>query len=69
MLLASTVNFIKYKSHFSLMVLFLSIFVLANHSIVYLFGRVQPRYLIYRLILLVFIFIIFNILIEKKVLK
>ena len=41
------VHFIKYKTQFSLVVLFFSSFALANHSIVYLFGRVQPRYLIY----------------------
>ena len=69
MLLAAMINFIKYKTQFPLLVLFLSTFVLANHSVVYLFGRVQPRYLIYTdFILLIFIFIIFNIFIQKKVL-
>lgn len=54
------INFIKYKTHFSLVVLFFSSFALANHSIVYLFGRVQPRYLIYSdFALLVIIFLIF----------
>ena len=67
MLLASLINFIKHKSHFSLLVLFLSTFALANHSIVYLFGRVQPRYFIYTdFILLIFIFLTFSILLKKK---
>ena len=67
MLLASLINFIKHKSHFSLLVLFLSTFALANHSIVYLFGRVQPRYFIYTdFILLIFIFLTFSILLNKK---
>jgi hypothetical protein len=67
MLLASLINFIKHKSRFSLIVIFLSSFALANHSIVYLFGRVQPRYFIYTdFILLIFIFLTFSILLNKK---
>ena len=67
MMLAALIGFIKYKSQFSLFVLFLSTFALANHSIVYLFGRVQPRYFIYSdFILLIFIFITFTILLKTK---
>ena len=67
MMLAALIGFIKYKSQFSLFVLFLSTFALANHSIVYLFGRVQPRYFIYSdFILLIFIFITFTILLKKQ---
>jgi hypothetical protein len=67
MLIASFINFLKYKSNFSIIVMFLSSFSLANHSVIYLFGRVQPRYFIYSdFILLVFIFISFSILIIKN---
>lgn len=67
MLIAALTNFIKYKSQLSLVVLFLSLFTLANHSIVYIFGRVQPRYLIYSdFILIVFIFILLSIFLQKK---
>lgn len=67
MLMAALTSFIKYKSQFNLVVLFLSTFTLANHSIVYFFGRIQPRYLIYTdFILLVFIFISFSIFLQKK---
>ena len=67
MLIASLTNFIKYKSQLNLVVLFLSLFTLANHSMVYIFGRVQPRYFIYTdLILLIFIFILFGIFLKKK---
>jgi hypothetical protein len=67
MLLASLINFIKYKTNFSLLVIFLSSFSIGNHSMVYLFGRVQPRYFIYTdFILLIFILIIFNIFLQKK---
>ena len=67
MSLASLIAFIKFRSKFSLIVLFLSAFTLANHSVVYLFGRVQPRYLIYSdFIILIFIFIVFTILLQKK---
>ena len=67
-MLAAFPNFLKQKSNFSLFVLFLSAFTLANHSIVYLFGRVQPRYLIYTdFILLIFIFIFFYIFLQKKI--
>ena len=60
-------NFIKYKSKDSLLILFLSTFALANHSVVYLFGRVQPRYLIYTdFVILVFIFITFIIFLKKQ---
>lgn len=64
--LAALISFFKKKSKFSLLSIFLSTFVLTNHSVVYLFGRVQPRYFIYTdLILLVFIFISFSILLKK----
>ena len=67
MMLASLISFIKYKSKDSLLILFLSTFALANHSVVYLFGRVQPRYLIYTdFIILVFIFITFVICLKKE---
>ena len=67
MMLASLISFIKYKSKDSLLILFLSTFALANHSVVYLFGRVQPRYLIYTdFIILVFIFITFVICLKKQ---
>jgi hypothetical protein len=67
MLLAGLICFLKNKSHFSLITIFISTFTLGNHSIVYLFGRVQPRYLIYSdFILLVFIFILFSVFLQKK---
>ena len=67
MMLASLISFIEYKSKDSLLILFLSTFALANHSVVYLFGRVQPRYLIYTdFIILVFIFITFIICLKKQ---
>lgn len=65
--LASIISFFKFKSNLSLLILFISSFSLANHSVVYLFGRIQPRYLIYTdLVLLVFIFLIFDIFLQKK---
>ena len=68
MMLASLPVFLKQKSNFSLLVIFISAFAVANHSIIYLFGRVQPRYFIYTdFILLMFIYIIFTILFDKKV--
>lgn len=67
MLLAAMIEFVRRKSNFSLFIIFLSMYALANHSVVYLFGRVQPRYLIYSdFILLIFIFIIFSIFLQKK---
>ena len=67
MMLASLISFIKYKSKYSLLILFLSIFTLSNHSVIYLFGRVQPRYFIYTdFILLIFIFITFVFFLKKK---
>ena len=58
--IAGLITFIKNKSHLSLLTIFISAFTLSNHSIVYLFGRVQPRYLIYSdFILIMYIFIIF----------
>jgi len=66
-LLAGLISFLKYKSHLALLTIFFSIFTLGNHSVIYLFGRVQPRYFIYTdFILLVFIFIIFINLLSKK---
>ena len=68
--ITSFIYFLKQKSHFSLVAIFLSIFTLGNHSIVYLFGRVQPRYFIYTdFVLLVFIFITLTILYKKNKLK
>lgn len=67
MLLAGFIAFLNNKSKFSLLMIFLSIFTLGNHSVIYLFGRVQPRYFIYTdFILLVFIFILFSIFLQKK---
>ncbi len=67
MMLAAVIAFVKFKSQFSLLIIFLSLFSLTNHSIIYLFGRVQPRYLIYSdFILLVFLFIIFSVFLKKK---
>ena len=67
MLLSSFLRFYKIKSNFSLVIIFLSLFSLSNHSVVYLFGRVQPRYLIYSdFILLIFILISFWIFLNFK---
>ena len=67
MMLASLISFIKYKSKYSLLILFLSIFAISNHSIIYLFGRVQPRYFIYSdFILIIFIFITFVLFFKKE---
>jgi len=67
MMLASLIGFIKHKSKYSLLVMFLSIFALTNHSAIYLFGRVQPRYFIYTdFILLLFIFITFAIFLKRE---
>ena len=66
-MLAAFPVFLKDKSNLSLFVVFLSTFTLANHFIVYLFGRVQPRYFIYTdFILLIFVFIFFYIFLQKK---
>lgn len=67
MLIAALTNFIKYKSQLMLVIMFLSTFALANHSMVYIFGRVQPRYFIYTdFILLVFIFLFFANFLKKS---
>tara|TARA_B110000046_G_C12997936_1_gene400885 strand:- start:342 stop:1550 length:1209 start_codon:yes stop_codon:yes gene_type:complete len=67
MFLAASIEFYKHKSKVSLVIIFSSSFALANHSVIYLFGRVQPRYLIYSdFILLIFIFMIFSIFLQKK---
>ena len=67
MVLAAFPIFLKEKSNFSLLIMFISTFSISNHSIVYLFGRVQPRYLIYTdFILLIFVFILFTIFLQKK---
>ncbi len=67
MSVASFIVFLKSKSKISLLTLFISIFALANHSVVYLFGRVQPRYLIYSdFILLVYIFAILIIFLQFR---
>ena len=67
MLISSFLRFYKIKSNFSLVIIFLSLFSLSNHLVVYLFGRVQPRYLIYSdFILLIFILISFWIFLNFK---
>lgn len=67
-MLAAFPVFLKDRSNLSLFVVFLSTFTLANHFIVYLFGRVQPRYFIYTdFILLIFVFIFFYIFLQKKI--
>ena len=67
MLIAALTNFIKYKSQLMLVIIFLSTFALANHSMAYIFGRVQPRYFIYTdFILLVFIFLFFADFLKKS---
>ena len=67
MMLASLIGFIKYKSKYSLVIIFVSVFALTNHSVIYLFGRVQPRYFIYTdFILLLFIFITFAIFLKRE---
>lgn len=66
MLIAALINFLKDKSPHSLLLIFISTFTLANHSVVYLFGRIQPRYLIYSdFILLIFIFILFSVFLQN----
>lgn len=66
-MLASFISFMKYKSKYSLIILFISLFSITNHSIVYLFGRVQPRYFIYTdFVLLIFVFISFVIFLKKE---
>lgn len=67
MLIPSILRLYKSKSKFSLVIIFLSIFTLTNHSVVYFFGRVQPRYFIYSdFILLIFILITFWIFLDYK---
>ena len=67
MLLAASISFFKKKTNFTLFLIFLSTFTLSNHSTVYLFGRIQPRYLIYTdFILLIFIFVIFSMFLKTK---
>jgi len=67
MMMASLIRFIEYKSKYSLLLIFLSVFALANHTVIYLFGRVQPRYFIYTdFIILVFIFITFSIFLKRE---
>ena len=47
------------KSKISLVIFSVSSFSLMNHMIVYLFGRIQPRYLIYSdIILLIFVYLL-----------
>ena len=67
MMLAAFPIFLREKSNFSLFVVFLSTFTLANHLIIYMFGRVQPRYFIYTdFILLIFVFVFFCIFLQKN---
>ena len=66
-LLAAFISFFKKKTNFTLFLIFLSTFTLSNHSIIYLFGRVQPRYFIYTdFILLIIIFVIFSMFLKIK---
>jgi len=66
-LLAAIIEFYKNRSNLTLFLISLSSFAIANHSVVYLFGRVQPRYLIYSdFMLLIFIFIIISNFLQKK---
>lgn len=68
MLVAALINFSKYKSHLLLVVIFVSTFALANHFMIYVFGRIQPRYLIYSdFILLIIFFILFSIFLKKMI--
>lgn len=67
-LLAAFPIFIKKKTNLSFFIVFITMFTLSNHSIIYLFGRVQPRYFIYTdFILLTFIFVFFCIFLQKKI--
>ena len=67
MFIVGLTGFARYKSQFSLLIIFLSSFAIANHSVVYIFGRIQPRYLIYSdFILLIFIFVLLNDLLKKN---
>jgi len=66
-LLAALISFLKKKTNLTLFLIFLSTFTLSNHSIIYLFGRIQPRYFIYTdFILLIFIFVIFSMFLKKS---
>lgn len=66
-LLAAFISFLKKKTNLTLFLIFLSTFALSNHSIIYLFGRIQPRYFIYTdFILLIFIFVIFSMFLKKS---
>ena len=66
-LLAALISFLKKKTNLTLFLIFLSTFALSNHSIIYLFGRIQPRYFIYTdFILLIFIFVIFSVFLKKS---
>ena len=70
MLISSSLNFFRHKSKLSLLIIFISCHSLANHAIVYLFGRVQPRYLLNTdLILLTFLFILTFIFLSQKEIK
>ncbi|MDC0424758.1 hypothetical protein OAL75_03725 [Candidatus Pelagibacter ubique] len=67
MLLAAFISFFKKKTNLTLFLIFLSTFTLSNHSIIYLLGRVQPRYFIYTdFILLIIIFVIFSMFLKIK---
>ena len=67
MLISSLIVFFKKKSQLALSIIFLSFFTCCNHAIIYLFGRIQPRYMIYSdFIVLAFIFIIFLLFLQNK---
>jgi hypothetical protein len=66
-LLAALISFLKKKTNLTLFLIFLSTFALSNHFIIYLFGRIQPRYFIYTdFILVIFIFVIFSMFLKKS---
>jgi len=57
--LSGLIFFIKNKSNISLLLSSVSLFAISNHMVIYLFGRIQPRYFLYSdLILLVLLFMI-----------
>ena len=67
-ILSSLKFFLKNKSKISLVIFSVSSFSLMNHMIVYLFGRIQPRYLIYSdIILLIFVYLLVTLFLENEV--
>lgn len=68
LILLSSLNFfISNKSNFSLVLICISLFSLSNHVVIYVFGRVQPRYFLYTdFILLIFIFMVTAALLNNR---